>query len=146
MGYLPQSKTTFIISHINQETNTSVSVIKKINAFNILKFEQLPEYYEKNLKEHLNFFHNADTLFNMNTLYFFTEKLKIYFAIQYFKEKSQNMWYNKLKELKRPELIKKMIFKNFKQFLFNFIKNLINCQFHHMQLHQNTRQEPQQNI
>ena len=66
-------------------------MIKKINAFNTLKLKQLPEYYEKNLREHLNFFCSADTLFNMNTLYFSTKKLKIYFAMQYFKEESQNI-------------------------------------------------------
>ena len=75
-------------SHINQKTSTSASVIKKINAFNILKSEQLSEYYKKNLKKHLNFFHNTDISFNINTFYFSTERLKIYFAIQYFKEKS----------------------------------------------------------
>ena len=56
------------------------------------------------------------------------------------------MWYNKLEELGESESIKKMIFKNFKQFLFNFIKNSINCQLHHVQLHQNTKQESQQSI
>ena len=39
MRQLPQSRATSITSHINQETNTSASVIKKINAFNILKSE-----------------------------------------------------------------------------------------------------------
>ena len=78
-------------SHINQKTNTFVSVIEKINAFSILKSEQLPEYYEKNLREHSNFFHSTDTSFNINTLYFFIKKSKIYFVIQYFKKKSQNM-------------------------------------------------------
>ena len=39
-----------------------------------------------------------------------------------------------------------MTFKNFKQFLFNFVKNSMNCQLHHAQLHQNIKQEPQQGI
>ena len=39
-----------------------------------------------------------------------------------------------------------MIFKNFKQFLCDFIKNSMNYQLHHAQLHQNTKQKPQQNI
>ena len=86
MKHLPQSRATLITSHTNQETSTSASVIKKTSAFNILKPEQLPEYYEKNLKEHLNFFFSADTLFNINTLYFFTKRLKIYFAMQYLRE------------------------------------------------------------
>ena len=75
-----------MISHINSETSTSASVIKETNAFNILKSEQLSEYYEKNLREHSNFFCNADTLFNINTLYFSTERLKIYFTMQYLKK------------------------------------------------------------
>ena len=86
MGHLSQSRATFMISHSNQETSTSASVIKKINAFNTLKSEQLPEYYEKNLREHSIFFHNTDILFNMNTLYFLTKRLKIYFAMQYLKK------------------------------------------------------------
>ena len=45
------------------------------------------------------------------------------------------MWYNKLKELKGSKLIKKMTFKNFKQFLLDFIKNFINYQFYYVQLH-----------
>ena len=146
MRHLPQSKAIFLISHINQETSTSVSVIKKINVFNILKFKWLPEYYGKNLKEHSNFFHSINTLFNINTFYFFIERLKIYFAIQYFKKKFWDIWYNKLKELKEFKLIKKIIFKNFKQFLIDFIKDFINHQFHHTQLHQNTKQKPQQSI
>ena len=128
-----------MILYINQETNTSASVIKKINTFNILKSEQLFKYYRKNLKKHLNFFYSTDTSFNINTLYFSIEKLKIYFIMQYFRKESQNIWYNKLKELREPELIKKMIFKNFKQFLLNLVKNSINHQLHHMQLHQNTK-------
>ena len=146
MGHLSQSRATSITSHINQETNTSVSVIKEINAFSTLKPEWLPEYYKKNLRKHSNFFHSTDTLFNINTLYFSTERSKIYFIMQYLRGESQNMWYNKLKELKKPELIKKMIFKNFKQFLLDFIENSINHQFHHVQLHQNTKQESQQSI
>ena len=39
-----------------------------------------------------------------------------------------------------------MTFKNFKQFLLNLVKDPINHQLHHTQLHQNTRQEPQQSI
>ena len=48
--------------------------------------------------------------------------------------------------MKEPELIKKIIFKNFKQFLLDFIKNFINYQLHHMQLHQNAKQKSQQSI
>ena len=57
----------------------------------------------------------------------------------YFREEFQDMWYNKLKELKEPKSIKKMIFKNFKQFLLNFVENSINCQLNHMQLYQNAK-------
>ena len=103
-----------MISHINSETSTFASMIKETSVFNILKSEQLPEYYKKNLKEHSNFFCSTDTSFNINTFYFSKKRLKIYFVIQYFKKEPQNMWYNRLKELKKPELIKKMIFKNFK--------------------------------
>ena len=88
MRHLSQFRAILMMLYINQEINTSASVIKEINAFNTLKFEQLPEYYEKNLKKYSNFFYSADTLFNINTLYFFTEKLKIYFIMQYFKEES----------------------------------------------------------
>ena len=56
------------------------------------------------------------------------------------------MWYNRLEELKEPESIKEMIFKDFKQFLLNLIKDSMNCQLHHVQLHQNTRQRLQQSI
>ena len=63
-------------------------MIKEINAFNTLKSKQLPEYYKKNLKKHLNFFCSVDTLFIINTFYFFTERSKIYFTMQYFREKS----------------------------------------------------------
>ena len=56
------------------------------------------------------------------------------------------MWYNKLEKLKRPELIKKIIFKNFKQFLLDLVKNSMNHQSHHAQLHQNAKQESQQSI
>ena len=80
-----------MILYINQETNTFVSAIKKINAFSILKSEQLSEYYKNNLRKHSDFFHSTDISFNMNTPYFSTERLKIYFVIQYFKEESQNM-------------------------------------------------------
>ena len=135
MRQLLQSGVALIMLYINQETSTSAFMIKEINAFNILKFKQLSEYYKKNLKKHLNFFCSTNTLFNINTLYFLTERLKIYFTMQYFKKKSQNMWYNKLKGLKEFKLIKKMIFKNFKQFLLNFVKNFINHQLHHAQLH-----------
>ena len=81
MRHLPQFKATSIISHINQETSTSASVIKEINAFSTLKSEQLPEYYKKNLKEYSNFFCSTNTSFNISTFYFFTERLKIYFAM-----------------------------------------------------------------
>ena len=91
MRHLPQFRATSITLHNNQKTSTSASVIEETNAFNILKSEQLPEYYKKNLRKHSNFFHNADTLFNINTSYFSTKRLKIYFAMQYFKEESQNM-------------------------------------------------------
>ena len=121
-------------------------MIEEINAFSILKSEWLPEYYRNNLKEHLNFFCNADILFNISTVYFFTEKLKIYFAIQYFKKEPQNIWYNRLKKLREFELIKEIIFKDFKQFLFDFIENFMNCQLYYAQLHQNIKQGPQQNI
>ena len=83
VGQLSQPKITLITSHINQEINTSASVIEKINAFSILKFEWLPEYYRKNLREHSNFFCSADTSFNISISYFPTEKSKIYFAMQY---------------------------------------------------------------
>ena len=139
MKQLPQPRVTPIISHINQEINTFVFVIKEINVFNTLKSEWLFKYYENNLKKHLNFFCSADTSFNMSTLYFLTERLKIYFTMQYFRKKSWDIWYNKLKELKEPESIKKIIFKNFKQFLLNLVKNLMNHQFHHAQLHQNVK-------
>ena len=66
--------------------------------------------------------------------------------MQYLKEESQNMWYNKLKELKGPESIKKMIFKDFKQFLLDFVENSMNHQLHHVQLHQNVKQRSQQSI
>ena len=127
MRHLPQSRATSMMSYSNQETSTSAFVIEKTSAFSILKSEWLSEYYEKNLREHSIFFCSADTLFNINTLYFFTERLKIYFAIQYFKEEPWDMWYNKLKELEESELIKKMTFKDFKQFLLDFVKNSINC-------------------
>ena len=39
MRQLPQSRATSIMSHINQETSTSASVIKEISAFSILKSE-----------------------------------------------------------------------------------------------------------
>ena len=39
MRQLSQSKATFIISHINQKTSTSASVIEEINTFNTLKSE-----------------------------------------------------------------------------------------------------------
>ena len=39
-----------------------------------------------------------------------------------------------------------MIFKNFKQFLLNLIKDFINHQLHYMQLHQNAKQRSQQSI
>ena len=39
-----------------------------------------------------------------------------------------------------------MIFKNFKQFLLDFVKDFMNHQLHHMQLHQNARQRLQQSI
>ena len=143
---LPQLKATLIILHINQETSTSASVIEKINTFNTLKSEWLPEYYEKNLREHSNFFCSTDILFNINTLYFSTERLKIYFTMQYFRKESWDMWYNKLEELSGPESIKKIIFKNFKQFLLDLVKNFMNCQLHHAQLHQNIKQKPQQSI
>ena len=91
MKQLSQAETVLIISYINQETSTSASAIEEINASSTLKPEQLPEYYEKNLKEHSNFFHSTDTSFNMNTLYFSIKKSKIYFAIQYLKEEPQNM-------------------------------------------------------
>ena len=39
-----------------------------------------------------------------------------------------------------------MTFKDFKQFLLDLIEDLINCQLHHVQLHQNTKQGPQQSI
>ena len=146
MRHLSQSRTIFMMLYINQETNTSASVIEEINAFNILKFKQLPEYYKKNLRKHSNFFCSTDTLFNINILYFSTERLKIYFIMQYFREESQNMWYNKLKKLKKSESIKKMIFKNFKQFLLNFIKDFMNYQLYYVQLHQNTKQRFQQSI
>ena len=133
-------------SHINQETNTSASVIEEISAFNTLKSEWLPEYYGKNLREHSIFFHSADTLFNMSTPYFPTEKLKIYFTMQYLKGEPQDMWYNRLEELREPESIKEMIFKNFKQFLLDLVEDSMNCQLHHVQLHQNARQESQQSI
>ena len=88
MGHLSQLKTTPITSYINQKTNTSAFVIEKTNAFNTLKSEQLSEYYEKNLKEHSNFFCSTNTSFNMNTFYFPTKKSKNYFTIQYFREES----------------------------------------------------------
>ena len=88
---LPQSRAAFITLHINQKTNTFAFVIKETNAFNILKFKQLPEYYKNNLKKHSIFFHSTDTSFNISTFYFFTERSKIYFAMQYLKEKPQNM-------------------------------------------------------
>ena len=135
VGQLPQSGAAPIISHINQKISTSVSVIKEINVFSTLKSEWLSEYYGNNLRKHSNFFHSADILFNINTFYFFIERLKIYFAMQYFREESQDIWYNKLKELKESESIKEMIFKNFKQFLLDFVENFINCQLHHAQLH-----------
>ena len=56
------------------------------------------------------------------------------------------MWYNRLEELGEPESIKEMIFKNFKQFLLDLIEDFMNHQLHHAQLHQDTRQRPQQNI
>ena len=114
-------------------------MIKETSTFNTLKPEQLSEYYKKNLKKHLNFFHNTNTSFNINTPYFFTEKSKIYFAIQYLRGESQDMWYNRLKELRESESIKEMTFKNFKQFLLDLVKNLINHQLHHTQLYQNTK-------
>ena len=146
MRHLSQSRAISIISHTNQEINTSASVIKETNTFNILKSEQLSEYYEKNLREHSNFFHSTDILFNINTLYFLTEKSKIYFAIQYLKGEPQNIWYNKLEELREFKSIKEIIFKDFKQFLFNLVKDFMNCQLYHAQLHQNTKQKPQQSI
>ena len=146
VGHLPQSRTTPMMSHINQETNTSASVIEKTNAFNTLKSEWLPEYYEKNLREHLNFFCSADTSFNMSTFYFPTERLKIYFTMQYLRGEPWDMWYNRLEELRGPELIKEITFKNFKQFLLDFVEDSMNCQLHHAQLHQNARQRPQQSI
>ena len=39
-----------------------------------------------------------------------------------------------------------MTFKDFKQFLLDLVEDPINHQLHHAQLHQNTRQEPQQSI
>ena len=39
VGQLPQSGAALMISHINQETSTSASVIKEINAFSTLKSE-----------------------------------------------------------------------------------------------------------
>ena len=146
MRHLSQLRATLITLHINSEISTSAFMIEEINTFNILKSKQLSEYYEKNLREHSNFFHNTDTSFNMSTLYFFTERLKIYFVMQYFKKELWDMWYNRLKELREPELIKEIIFKNFKQFLLNFVKDFMNCQLYHTQLHQNTKQESQQNI
>ena len=91
MRQLSQSRAISIILHINQEISTSAFAIKKINAFNILKSEQLSQYYKNNLKKYLNFFCSTDTLFNINTFYFFIEKSKIYFVIQYLKKKLQNM-------------------------------------------------------
>ena len=146
MRHLSQLRAILIILHINQKTNTSASVIEEINAFNTLKFKWLSEYYKKNLRKHSNFFCSVNILFNINIFYFSTVRLKIYFTMQYFKEELWDIWYNKLKELRESELIKEMIFKDFKQFLFNFVKDFINCQLHHAQLHQNIKQESQQNI
>ena len=46
--------------------------------------------------------------------------------MQYFREESWDIWYNRLEELRGPELIKKMTFNNFKQFLLDFVENLMN--------------------
>ena len=46
------------------------SIIEKFSFNDVLKLKKLPDYYDKNLKEHFNFFKDANTTFHLNFIYF----------------------------------------------------------------------------
>ena len=81
-----QLKETFaaFLSH-QYINNAASSITENISSNDVLKFEKLLNYYDKNLKKHFNFFYNADITFHLNFIYFQLDQKKILFIMQYLK-------------------------------------------------------------
>ena len=61
------SAASFSHQHMN---NAASSIIKNLSSNDVLKFEKLSDYYNKNLKKHSDFFHDTDTTFHLSFIYF----------------------------------------------------------------------------
>ena len=115
--------------------NAASSIIENISSNDVLKSEKLLDYYDKNLKEHFNFFYDADTAFHLSSTYFQLNQKKILFMMQYLKKLFKKVWFNYIQELKKAASVLIMLFIIFKKFLLDFMKNSINKKLHHAQLH-----------
>ena len=127
------------IEKINIQSNAEITLsIRRRNV----KLKKISLYHDKTIKKHLNFVKNATTIFQMIFENFFTKKFKILFVMQSLIKEFKKSWYY-FEKIKSNH---KYIFEKFNEYLFNFVENSMNRQFHQTQLYADAKQKKIQSV
>ena len=108
----------------------------------IFKFKKLFQYSGKSIREHIDYIWNYIMTFRLIFKEFQTKNFKIIFVIQTLADESKESWYC----FEKNHSDHRYTFKNYSDFLLNFVENPMNCQFHSVQLFNDAKQLKKQLI
>ena len=121
---------------IDENFLTEALKLKRQRLIIDLKFINFDIYHDKSFKKFKDWTRNALNAFKTNFSYFFSKWIKISWAQQFIRDTSLQHWNNK----KILKIIQKTWkWKNFSNFLIDFIKNLQNQCFIVVQKHDTTK-------
>ena len=113
---------------IKKNLLTEASELKRQRLIINLKFTNLDIYHDKSFKKFKNWTRNALNAFEINFSYFFSKWIKISWIQQFIRDTSSQHWNNK-KEKNLKIIQKTWKWKNFSNFLIDFMKNSQNRRF-----------------
>ena len=123
---------------IDENLLTEVSELKQQRLIIDLKFTNLNTYHDKSFKKFKNWTRNAFNAFEINFSYFFSKWIKISWVQQFIRDTSSQRWDSK-KEKNLKIIQKTWKWKNFSNFLIDFMKNSQNRRFIAAQKHDATK-------
>ena len=135
---LEDSDETFITvnkQHINE-------VLSLCNLQHRIHLKELSLYYEKIIKEHLNWTEDAHTVFQFSSDNFSEKIDKVLYSMQYFADISKKIWQHHKKNVN----LFIFIWEYFEVFLLNIIKNSVNCMLTAAQQFKETEQKLNQSV
>ena len=124
---------------IDENLLTEVLKLKRQRLIIDLKSTNLDIYHDKSFKKFKDWTRNALNAFEINFSYFLSKWIKINWVQQFIRDTSSQRWNNK-KEKNLKIIQKTWKWKNFSNFLIDFMKNSQNRRFIAAQKHDTTKQ------